>query len=134
MRVVVDTNILMNCLISLRNEERESLLNSEIEFIAPNFLFVELFRHKEKLLAQSKLNEEQIQEYLHRLLDGIEFYQLDLISQKNRQKAYDLCKGIDIKDTIYVALCLELDARLWTKDNKLKRHLIKLGFNRFYQP
>ena len=134
MRVVVDANILMSCLVSPLSSDRETLLESNAEFFAPNFLFAELFLHKEKIMAHSKLDEARLHEYLHQMLEFVDFFQLDLISDKNRQKAYDLCKDIDVKDTVYVALCLELDARLWTKDKKLKRHLTKMGFKRFFEP
>ena len=41
------------------------------------------------------------------------------------QKAFDLCKNIDEKDTIYVALTLELRGGLWTGDKKLINGLEK---------
>ena len=134
MRIVLDANILMSCLISPNSSDRELLLNSDAEFFAPNFLFAELFLHKEKILSHSKLDEVSLHEYLHEMLEIVQFIHLDLVSNKHRQKAYYLCKDIDVKDTIYVALCLELDARLWSKDKKLKRHLVKGGFKKFFEP
>jgi predicted nucleic acid-binding protein len=40
---------------------------------------------------------------------------------------------VDEKDTPFVALTLELKAELWTKDDTLKRGLIKKGFNSFFE-
>jgi predicted nucleic acid-binding protein len=39
-----------------------------------------------------------------------------------------------VADVIYVALCLELDASLWTGDKKLKNHLNDQGFMDFFKP
>src|SRR2546430_2169828 len=35
-------------------------------------------------------------------------------------EAHRLCKDIDEKDTVYVALTLQLDGQFWTQDEKLK--------------
>jgi predicted nucleic acid-binding protein len=53
---------------------------------------------------------------------------------QNRQKAFDLCRSVDVKDTIFVALTLELDAVLWTGDKKLKQSLLEKGFTRLFTP
>jgi predicted nucleic acid-binding protein len=42
-------------------------------------------------------------------------------------------KVVDIKDFPFVALTIELDALLWTGDNKLKNGLKAKGFNLFYE-
>ena len=49
-------------------------------------------------------------------------------------EAYRLCKGIDEKDTPYVALTLHMDGRFWTEDEQLKTALRVRGFDRFFKP
>lgn len=49
-------------------------------------------------------------------------------------EAYRLCKGIDEKDTPYVALALHMNARLWTDDEILKDGLRSRGFDQFFEP
>lgn len=44
---------------------------------------------------------------------------------------YDLCKDVDIKDTPFVALAIELGPSLWTGDKKLKEGLKQKGFDNF---
>lgn len=46
--------------------------------------------------------------------------------------AYHLCHNIDEKDTIFIALTLELYGFLWTEDKKLKQGLQKKGVNKFF--
>ena len=41
---------------------------------------------------------------------------------------------VDMDDLSFVALALELDCPLWTRDLRLKRHLIKNGFSSFFDP
>jgi predicted nucleic acid-binding protein len=49
-------------------------------------------------------------------------------------EAHRLCREIDEKDTSYLALAFELNAKFWTNDKVLKLGLIKKGFNNFYEP
>ncbi len=41
------------------------------------------------------------------------------ISKQNYERAVFLCSDIDLKDTPYIALSIELDMPLWTNDKKL---------------
>ena len=112
---------------------RDILLESEHVFYAPNYLFVELFKYKDKIKQLGKLEEETLLIYLQMMLEKIHFIQIDLINDKRRQEAYQLCKDIDLKDTVFVALCLELEAQLWTGDKKLKNQLLQKGFNQIFE-
>jgi len=132
MKVVIDTNILFSSLLRESSRLRDLLLESENTFYAPNYLFVELFRYKEKIKAVGSLPEEDLLNYLQMMLEKINFVQVNLIADKHRQAAYDLCKGVDPKDTVFVALCLELGATLWTGDKRLKNHLLQQGFNQLF--
>jgi len=86
MKVIPDANILMSCLMSARPDFRETLLESGHEFFAPNFLFSEIFKHKVTILRYSKLNEEELYEYLYEILERIEFFRPGLISRKTGKK------------------------------------------------
>lgn len=85
-------------------------------------------RYKDKILKYSKLSEPEIFDYLQDITFHIQFIRPDIVAIENRQLAYDLCKDIDVKDTVFVALALELNALLWTGDKKLKEQLHKKGF------
>jgi len=50
--VVVDTNVLFAALVSRRARVREALIMETVApLFAPRFLFVELFKHKERIAA-----------------------------------------------------------------------------------
>jgi len=134
MAAVIDTNILFSMLLTKNSSLREDFLQQDTEFYAPNYVMVELFEHKENLFEHSNLSAPEVYELLHRILDKINFISEHAVSQKNKLKAYKLCKSVDEDDTPIVALALDLNARLWTNDKRLKQGLRKQGFKKFFNP
>ncbi|HZK07019.1 MAG TPA: PIN domain-containing protein [Bacteroidales bacterium] len=130
--VVVDTNLIFSALIPKASKIRDVLFESDRAFFAPNFLIAEIYKHKEKLIKSSKLDESEFYSYFTGIIQKIQFVPIDFISIESRQKAYDLCKDIDVKDTPFIALTLELNLPIWTGDKKLKDGLRRKGFNNFY--
>jgi predicted nucleic acid-binding protein len=130
-RVVVDTGIIFSSLLSHSAEQRKILFNREYKFYSPNFVFLEIFKHKEKILKHTKTSEAEVFEYLISILRKIHFMNEEIISIDNRMIAYELCKDVDRNDTPFVALALELDAYLWSSDKKLIKGLKKKGTTDF---
>jgi putative PIN family toxin of toxin-antitoxin system len=134
MAVVIDTNIIFSMLVAKNSNLRDDFFKQVEEFYCPNYVMVELFEHKEELLAHSKLAETGIYELIHKIFARINFVSDYAVSQKNKLKAHKLCKGVDENDAPIVALALELNAHLWTNDKQLKRGLRKQGFKKFFLP
>ena len=130
--IIVDTNILFAGLRYANSKIRDVLTDPNYYFLAPNFLMVEIFKHKERIVSKAKGTEDEIIELLILLTQQIHFIPESQISTENIIYAFRLCKGEDEKDTLFVALALEHDALLWTRDEKLKNHLEKQGFNSFF--
>jgi predicted nucleic acid-binding protein len=134
-RIVVDTNRLFAALRSRNRRFRELLFSNQYDFFSAKFLIVEIFKHKERIIKGAKTKEEdEVYEYLNEVLQRIRFINEDFISLTNYTKAYKLCKDVDENDTPFVALVLQLNALLWTHDEKLKKHLRKNGFDNFFEP
>ena len=133
MRIVVDTNILFSALLRMPNRYATTILLGEYSFYSPKFVFVELFKYKEKIMKYSKLEEDELLELLHRLLKCVRIGEEERISESSLNQAYELCKDVDLKDILFVALTINLDGRLWTSDDKLKKGLVKKGFTSFYE-
>jgi len=95
-------------------------------------LIAEIYKHKEKLIKNSKLDEPEFYLYLTGIIEKIQFLPIDFISVENRKKAYDLCKDIDVKDTPFIALAIELNLPVWTGDRKLKDGLRSKRFDNFF--
>jgi predicted nucleic acid-binding protein len=132
-KVIVDTNILFSALLGKSKYLRETILSAkDISFYSCKFVFVELFKYKNKIQAKSSLEEDEILELLHSLLSKIKIFNEETVTDESLRKAYELCKDIDEKDTPFVAITIELSGSLWTKDSKLKDSLISKGFNSFF--
>ncbi len=72
--VVVDTNILFSALVSRRSRIREVLMmESGFSFCCPRFIFSELFKHKERIVAATDLSEEELLDALNSLFAHIRF-------------------------------------------------------------
>lgn len=134
-RVVVDANLAFKALASQRGDLRERLgAPTRLHFYSPRYLFVELFKHKERLARATRLSEGDLLEALHTLTSGLEFITETDIPLGTWMEAHRLCSGVDEDDTPYVALTLHLEGRLWTEDKELKIGLRAKGFDSFYEP
>lgn len=134
MRVVVDTNVVFSALAAgCGNLALRLLSPTEIQFCAPRFLFVELFKHSARLLEATKLPQENVLEALNELIESLQFIDAAAIPMGTWMQARRLCDGVDLKDTPFVALALHLDASLWTVDQELKRGLRAKGFDQFFE-
>jgi predicted nucleic acid-binding protein len=130
-KVIIDTNILFAALRGRNRKLRTILSNKQYQFYAPHHLFVEIFKHKERILSSTKGDESEVYDLLHLLFQEIRFVNETQISIENFVKAYYLCKETDENDMLFIALALELNADIWTKDEKLKKGLIAKDFHQF---
>src|ERR1051325_11380379 len=95
-RVVVDTNILFSALVSRHSRLREILLmESDTSFCCPRFVFSELFKHKERILAATNLSEDELLDALNSLFAHIQFVDESAIPIGEWIEARRLCAGID---------------------------------------
>ncbi len=133
MKVIIDTNKLFSAALSKNGKIAQTLFSDEYEFIAPHFAMVELFKYKDKLVVLTKKSEVEVLEILYLILLQVNFFNEKSLSLSSRQAAYSLCKDIDPKDAIFIALSIELNAPLWTGDKKLKKGLSAKGFTHFFE-
>lgn len=130
--VVVDTNILFAALRSVNRQTRRILYRDDVEFFAPKFIIVEIFEHKERIVSKAKAPAQEVYEFLDDVIQQITFVSNEYISLANYTEAHRLCRDVDENDTPFIALALELNAKLWSKDAVLKTHLTGLGFTSFF--
>lgn len=93
--VVVDTSVLFSALVRERSQFAELLSRSEQSFYICEFVFVELFKHKDKLVRATNLTEEDLLSQLYTILRRIHLFKENLIRYENRQQAFELCQDID---------------------------------------
>ncbi len=132
--VVVDTNIVVSALIAGNEDTLHRFSDPNFGFRSTNILIVELFEHSARIQEISHLEIHEITDVLRIILGHVRFIDDGLISTGSWVEAMRLCSGVDMDDLPFVALALELDCPLWTRDLRLKRHLIKNGFSSFFDP
>lgn len=131
-KIIIDANILFAALRVRNSRIRKGLSSSKYKFYCPNYIIVEIFKHKERILKSSKVSEEETYEILAKVIDRVHFISVDNVSTGSYVEAYRLCRSIDEKDTPFVALSLEFECELWTRDKELKSGLKKRGFDHFF--
>jgi len=127
MKFVVDTNVIFSALLKRESKELFILKRSGFRFFIPKVVFIELFKYKEKLFKHSSFSTDEILELFYLVLSNVDVIDEFQIPFKFRKQAYELTKDVDIKDAVFVALALALDAKVWTGDKRLKEHLIRVN-------
>jgi predicted nucleic acid-binding protein len=132
MKAIVDANVLINALITPTGKAADILLDplERVEKFSCYYLYVEVLKHKDKILKASKLTEPEFLEVLYAFLKKIKFYNEIQIPQEVWIEAERLTADIDFKDIAYVALSLHLDGFIWTGDKPLIQGLQAKGFNK----
>ncbi len=133
MKIVVDSNIIFSSLLKKGEAFRDIFFSDSYKLYSCNFSIIEIFKYKEKILKYSKIDEPELLDKLYKVLKHVTFINEKFISTDCFEKAYDLCSDIDEKDTLFIALTIELDSVFWTGDKKLINGLKKKGFDRFFQ-
>lgn len=129
MILVVDTNIVFSGILSPDGTISDLLLNStdSFTFYAPSAIIEELDNHHKKLINVSGLSDSEIQFLRRMLLKKIELIDLESIRSTTWESALELTGNVDEYDAPFIALCLELEAPLWTGDKKLIKGLKTKG-------
>ncbi|MES2375707.1 MAG: PIN domain-containing protein [Bacteroidota bacterium] len=127
MNLIVDTNIVFSTLLNPHSAVGEILMNiqDEFKFFAPELLKDELKRYNQKLVTYSKLDLITLSDIETLVLSTIHFVKEESISEQSWIKAFELTKDIDEDDTPFIALGIELNAKLWTGDKVLTNGLAK---------
>ena len=121
MTIVIDTNIVISAILSDKGKIGELLLSKteKLEFFAPEFLLDELNNHQSKIKSIAGFNDDEYERVIKLVLKTVVFVDESSISPGNLNKAFEMVKDVDLKDLIFVALCLEKNCVLWTGDKKL---------------
>jgi predicted nucleic acid-binding protein len=131
-KIVVDANILFSALLRDNTAYSRVILDTTRTFYICEPTFIELFKHKERIVRYRKLEEEGVIRILYALLRHLHIYKETLIDAEIRRRAVVLCQDIDPMDTPQVALTLHLGGLLWTGDKRLQMGLTAKGFTAFF--
>ncbi len=125
---VIDANVLMSILISGKAGYRPILYFNN--FIVPDFAFVEIEKYKDILKVKTKMSPNQFAEWTYFVFSELTILPQYVLEQEIVNKSEILLEKIDIKDISYVALAMQLDLPLLTRDKPLYEGLRKQGFRK----
>lgn len=130
MRLVVDTNIVLSCLLKPNGLTSPLFFHTGIslELFGPERLMSELTLHRKKVMALTGLPQDRIAALEELLMSRVQIIPNAAIPSSTWERAFDLVKGVDEDDDQFVALALHLECSLWTSDKKLLAGLRKRGF------
>ena len=128
MNYIIDANILMSILISGKAIYKP-LLNY-YNFILPDFALVEIDKYKETIFEKTKMQKSELIKFSYSVFSEITILPNYVIDEYVITKALDLVKDVDIKDVSYVALSMQLNLVLLTRDKKLISGIKKKKYNK----
>ena len=126
MNYIIDFNILFSSMLSGKSFYKVLFRNNN--FYTPDFIFIELQKYEYQIIENTKLEIDQLIAYSKFLFSYLKVFPNLVITLKSKQYAYDLCKDIDLKDITYLALSIELEIPLITRDELLFKGLRKKGY------
>ncbi|MDX1903772.1 MAG: PIN domain-containing protein [Thermonemataceae bacterium] len=125
---VIDANVLISILISGKAGYRPILTFNN--FILPDFALIEVEKYKDILKDKTKMSEIQFTDWTYFVFTQLTILPQYVLEQNILVKSERLLEKIDLKDISYVALAMQLDLPLLTRDNPLYQGLRKQGFRK----
>ncbi len=125
---VIDSNILMSILLSGKSSYR-TLLN-HYNFILPDFALVEIDKYQSVLKSKTKMQEDEFLNWTYFVFSKLIILPHYVLSNESIVKSKKLLEKIDLKDTSYVALSMQLNLVLLTRDIPLYTGIRKQGFRK----
>lgn len=125
---ILDTNVIMSILISGKSSYKPIVMFNR--FVTIDYFFNEIEEYKSTIFEKTKLERNQLIEYTNQIVSKITILPRYVVNDKNLKKATDLTKDIDFNDIWFVALSIEYNLTLLTRDEKLFKGLTKKGFKK----
>ena len=128
--MVVDTNIVFSGILNSNSKIGELLIKSKDYFyyFSVDQLKKELQKHKRKIQGIANYSDEEYNEAKELIISKIKFIRDTLIPKTDLLHAEEFLREIDLDDTIFLALSIHLNAKLWTGDLELINGLNRKGY------
>jgi predicted nucleic acid-binding protein len=124
---VIDVNILFSGILSRKKFYEELFLRDK--FYVPDFALVELQKYKKVIRKKLAEHQADFDKFAVLLFSNLNVIPEFLLSDNIIEEAENLCKDVDIKDSLYVALAIFLNTTLITRDKPIYNHLKNNGFD-----
>ena len=131
-KLIVDTNIILSYLHTQNPKILGIIDDDDTQIYTPNYLIYEFIKHQPRIMAKSKLDNAEYAELIGFLLSRLYFINIRDIDFVNISHTLRLCSDVDENDTMFIALALQLNCPLWTRDGVLQSGLRERGFDQFF--
>lgn len=128
MTYVLDANVVMSMLISGRSFYKTVLNNDD--FITPEFALAELNKYNQLITDKTRLTLDEDIQYAYSVFSKITVLPHYLLRPGNVAKAFELVSDTDPKDVSYLALAIQTDTVLLTRDMPIYTAARKKGFRK----
>ena len=123
---VIDTNVVMSMLISGKAQYRTVL--SFFKFYLPEFSLTELEEYKSVIFKKSKFSKTELMDFIYFTVSSISVIPHFALSKENISEANKICKNVDVKDVSFLALSMDTNLTLLTRDIPLYHGIRKKGY------
>ena len=131
MKLVIDTNILFSALLYKRRIHDLLFYNEDLQLYAPDLLYEEMLRHKEKIRRLTRLSSRETDILFNKILPRRVTIVPHEEYMNELKKAVQLLQQVDLSDTPFVALAMRLGVPLWTGDKRIIELSVRTGFEYF---
>lgn len=114
---VIDAIVLMSILISGKSIYKPLL--DYYNFILPEFALAEIDKYKLSIFEQTLMKKTELLNFSCFVFSKVTILPNYIMDEQIFENALKLTKYIDIKDTSYIALSMQLNITLLTRDKKL---------------
>lgn len=123
---VIDANVLFSFLISGHDHYLRFIIDNKIYL--PDFALEEVQLYQERIMKRTRLDKDTFGRFTLAIFDNLTIVPNMLVSTQSYYQAFSLCRFIDPKDVSYVALAIEMNVPLLTRDKPLAMGLRQQGF------
>lgn len=128
MSYVIDANVLIGASISGKAGYRTAF--GALNLIVPDFALVEIEKYKDTIIATSKLNDAELRRFTFDIFQRFTVLPNYFLTSNALAEAKRLIADVDPKDISYVALAIQTESILLTRDRSIYVAARQKGFRR----
>ncbi|MFD2570896.1 PIN domain-containing protein [Spirosoma soli] len=125
---VIDANVLMSALIS--GKAFYKTVFNTFDLITPDFALIEIEKYKQTVATKSKLNDEQMRRFTFDLFRRLTILPNYFLTTASLTEAGSLIGEAAPNDISYLALALQTDSVLLTRDRPIYVAARQKGFRK----
>ena len=126
MDYIIDANVLISMMIT--GKASYYTLTKFFRFYIPDYTLQELDEYQSVIFEKSRLQSTEVRAFVRRLFPYLRIVPSFAIDPEAHQKAEELTQDVDPKDQMYVALAIQTNAILLSRDKVLVSGIRKNGF------